>query len=121
MLIVGKTYTRDETVVELGGGSNISYLPTKGGRILGGRFRLDLNPLAPDVVVVGHTAPIENPARLFGSSKNPVPVFIKEAINKWRYKGLYRCKRQSFAPSDLSKYGSHRTDPITSILFLEAL
>ena len=120
MCVVGNIYTHRETIYRFGGGLTQAYLPTRNNYrdVLGGRFKLDLNPRAPNVVVVGDTVQITKQAEAYASCGYAIPIFVKVRTNEWRYEGTYLCTRQSSTALDLARYASHRKDA-TSILFLE--
>jgi hypothetical protein len=72
------------------GGDNMSYLPESGGRIVCGRFTRDMNPLAPERVLVGDRPQVRRKAELLARQGGALPVFIKIRPNRWRYHGLMR-------------------------------
>jgi hypothetical protein len=85
-----KTYTREQIHAALGGNPR-AYLPVKDGRVVAACFRKDRNPDAPDVVLPGTGPHIEGSAKLLSRQVEPIPVFLKDATNRWRYVGDYRC------------------------------
>src|SRR4051794_12943720 len=93
---VGESYTRDQIHAELGG-EKVTYLPQRGGRIVCGCFSQDSNPEAPLTVLVGDVteegdSTVLRKARLLCRQGGTIPVFLKEASNRWLYDGDYRCK-----------------------------
>ncbi|MFO1040097.1 MAG: hypothetical protein U1E45_24910 [Geminicoccaceae bacterium] len=116
--VVGNIYSTDHICNEVGSRNHISYLPTKDNRVVAARLRSDMNPHLPDIILVGNGSNVMKNARLLAAGGYSVPVFEKVADKKWVYRGEYRCKRQSFAKSDIDKYQSLRKDPLTSILFM---
>lgn len=84
---VGSIYTLEEIRVVLGG-ETMSYLPQKGGRIVCGRFAMDMNPGAPEVILVGDPPKVQRKAQLLARQGGVLPVFLKSAPGRWRYHGL---------------------------------
>jgi hypothetical protein len=95
---IGDVFTRQE-ISHLLGGSIQSYLPERDGRVVCGCFKPDddMNPNAPEEVLFG--TPDESPninraADLVfeqGRAGQAIPVFLKDAPNRWRYVGDYLC------------------------------
>lgn len=77
-----KTYTREQIHAALGG-DTWSYLPASGGRVIAGCFRTDLNPGAPEVILPGTGDRIEDRAEMLAAQPEPIPVFLKDATNRW--------------------------------------
>jgi hypothetical protein len=67
MFELGVSYTREQIHAQLGR-SLQSYLPHVGGRVVAACLRLDTNPDAPAVILVGMGDGIEHAAELFGES-----------------------------------------------------
>ena len=90
--VAHRSYTTDE-IRDAIGGEIESYLPSKGGRIVCGRFNLDLNPRAPLIVLPGNGPVIMQRARDVvrqcgdGSS---IPVFTRGRERRWTFRGRYR-------------------------------
>jgi hypothetical protein len=58
-----------------------------------GCFRPDLNPGAPETVIVGTGPGIEGAAAALASQQSPIPVFVKVGPVKWEYAGQFTVKR----------------------------
>src|SRR5438067_10959924 len=86
---IGQPYRRDQIQTEYGG-SIQSYLPHKDGRVVCGCFDLKMNPNAPGEILVGDAPDVIRSAELLIRQDEPIPVFIKEAKNRWIYQGHYR-------------------------------
>lgn len=114
-------YSRDD-IFKILGGSKQHYLPMRAGRVLYGAFRKDLNPDAPKIVLPGKGTIIDKSARLFAIQKEPIPVFIKDDINKWKYMGDFVVKKLLEDSKVIKEHAantkSKRTD-ITMVLYLE--
>ena|SRR5688572_28078778 len=90
---LGRSYTRREINRVLGGNLQ-HYLPYLGGRILCGCFVPKLNPDAPLVVLPGRGPSIEGTAEIFAKQTEPVPVFLKQQTNAWKYVGRFTVQRR---------------------------
>jgi hypothetical protein len=84
---VGSFYTLDEIRAVLGG-ETMSYLPQKGSRIVCGRFTVEMNPDAPEVILVGDPPKVQRKAQLLARQGGVLPVFLKSAPGRWQYHGL---------------------------------
>lgn len=90
-LVKDRVYTHADVVAAIGGEPQ-SYLPQSGGRIVGGRFKQDdMNPQAPEIVIVGNLPRVARKAEMIAAQDSPIPVFMKEATNRWRFHGYMRC------------------------------
>jgi hypothetical protein len=84
---VGSVYTLEEIRAVLGG-ETMSYLPQKGSRIVCGRFTMEMNPGAPEVILVGDPPKVQRKAQLLARQGGVLPVYLKCAPGRWRYHGL---------------------------------
>jgi hypothetical protein len=115
-----KTYTREQIHAALGG-DMWSYLPVSGGRVVAGCFRTDLNPGAPEVVLPGTGDQIEASAEILAAQAEPIPVFLKDGPNRWRYVGDYRCVGLSRDKAEIDALAKKAgRDDVTCVLRLEA-
>lgn len=110
--------TTAELASALAGGD--SYIRTRDGNVLGLALRRDLNPKAPNIVVVGKGPRIEANANLLMGWGQPVPVYIKEGTNAWRPDGQFIAVAYK---KDARTIDTHRGDrprsKVAGILFLE--
>lgn len=98
-----------------------SYIRTKNGEVKGLAVTTDKNPDAPEIIVVGKGPRIVGNAKLFIKSKNFVPVYVKQAVNEWKYLGEYKALKYSTDLADIERHRKHRAiDGIDGILFLES-
>lgn len=97
-----------------------SYIRTKDGIVKGLALRLDLNPQAPGVILVGKGPRIEANARLFLDCAASVPVYIKRATGWWKFVGCYRAIGYKTDPVTIMRWhGDRPVDDIAGVLFLE--
>lgn len=89
--VLGQTYTRREIAERLGGDWQ-SYLPHKNGRVVCGCFTPEMNPDAPDTVLVGDGPNVVESAQMLGAQVEPIPIFLKQQPNAWAYLGEYSAK-----------------------------
>ena len=115
----GAVYTRLHIHDVLGGGVQ-SYQPRRNGRIVCGCFIQTLNPTAPDIVLVGNRAHVIRDAELFARQSYPVPIFIKQGVNRWEYVGNYVVARYATDPAELQSLRKEAARPhAVAALFLK--
>jgi len=85
-------YTRDE-INKMHGGGVQAFLPTKNGKVVCGCFKLDLNPDAPNEVLVGMGPQREMSARTCVLQGTPIPIFLKREVGEWEYVGHYKATK----------------------------
>ena len=81
--------TTKQLAEELAGGD--SYIRTKKNIVKGLAITTDLNPEAPEIIVVGSGPRKIANAKLFVFQKQYVPVYVKQAVNAWKFMGKYKC------------------------------
>jgi hypothetical protein len=118
--VVGDEYTLDAIVSALGG-DTMSYLPQSKGRIVGGRFTTNMNPNAPYQILVGDRPQVRRKAELLAAQEGTLPVFLKQAPNRWRYHGIMRFVRYETDPLlvQATPGVDQREDQVAGILTLE--
>jgi hypothetical protein len=65
------------------------FIRTFNGQVMGLALRLDLNPTAPEVIIVGKGVRREQRARLVEAHQLPIPTYIKRGTNAWEHIGDY--------------------------------
>lgn len=111
--------TTQELAQELAGG--YSYIRTRNLDVKGLALRRDLNPDAPNTIIVGKGPVIERNAKLFLNSKKFVPTYIKNETNSWSYIGEYKAVSYSTDKATINKYRYNRNEiDVAGILFLES-
>src|SRR5688500_6638789 len=117
---LGRRYEREYIHSQLGGDLQ-SYLPHVDGVVVCGCFDPDLNPDAPDVVLVGRAPEVERWAAVFAGQKSFVPVFLKRASKAWEFAGWFRVRSLWTDRADLAKWEavSGRMDGLAMVLRLE--
>lgn len=117
---VSRDYTRHQ-IHNVLGGSRQSYLPTADGRVLCACLRSDINPEAPDVVLVGKGKNIQHAGAILASQREPIPIFVKRASNAWTYHGLFRVRHSSQRPADIRQHApAALRSNITRVIFLQS-
>lgn len=81
--------------------------------------RTDSNPEAPRVILPGIGPEIERWAELFAQQGEPVPVFLKRAVNAWEYVGDYRVRSVERSPAAIAPYRERVARDLSMILHLE--
>jgi len=89
MFTIGTEYTRAGIHERVGGGVQ-AYLPTKGGSVVAACVTKKLNPQAPQVILCGKGVRIERTGAYLASQREPIPVFIKRAVNRWEFQGWFK-------------------------------
>ncbi|MFA5180829.1 MAG: DUF3883 domain-containing protein [Syntrophales bacterium] len=107
-----------ELARELAGGD--SYIRTMNGEVKGLALRLDLNPEAPEIVVVGTGPRIVQNANLLLNCNRAVPAYVKRGTNKWEYMGNYQATAYRRDELTIERFRHQRTrGKVDGILFLE--
>lgn len=101
MFELGTTYTREEIHAQVRGNLR-SYLPHVGGRVVAACLRLDMNPDAPCVILVGDGEGIEHAADLLKNQRESVPTFLKRGAGEWEYVGEFVAHRYSHDPEEIA-------------------
>lgn len=97
-----------------------SYIRTKNNEVRGLALKKELNPNAPDVVLVGQGPRIQRSAELFAEQGRAVPTYIKNDVDDWEFFGHYRAAKLSRKASDIKAHGSSRPpNSVAAALFLE--
>ena len=111
--------TTPELAEKLAGGD--SYIRTKNNVVKGLAITTELNPEAPEVIVVGNGVRIKENARLFLEQQEYVPVYLKQTVNAWKLLGKYKADKYSQELKVIEKHRQHRpTEEVDGILFLSA-
>ena len=82
----GHEYTMAQIRAVLGG-ETMSYLPQRGSRIVCGRFTTEMNPEAPEKVLVGNPPRVQRKAELLAQQGGVLPIFVKMGPGRWRFEG----------------------------------
>jgi hypothetical protein len=101
--IQGKDYTREDIHAQCGGNKQ-SFLPAKNGKIVAACLRPDLNPQAPDVIVVNTSASARAAGRMLAHQQEAIPVFIEQQVDRLRYVGDYRVAESLTVPTECAPY-----------------
>lgn len=117
---LGEFYSREE-ISRMFGGNSWTYLPRNRGDVVSGCFRPDLNPKAPDEVLVGHGRLRVSSAKRLVEQGTPIPVFIQRASKRWEFIGYYRGKRYSDSASEVTPRAraANLDGQVAGVLYLE--
>lgn len=117
---VKREYTLDAITTALGG-ETMSYLPQFDNRIVCGRFTEKMNPKAPYEILVGDLPKVRRKAETLAVQGGTIPVFLKEAPNRWRYHGIMRLVSYETNPQVVqSTQGvDQRKDKVIGVLTFE--
>ena len=86
---VGVFYSHADINDAFGGNPN-AYLRIRAGRVSCGCFNAQLNPNAPQEILVGTGPQIERSVDILMEQGGVIPVFVKRGTNQWQYSGLMR-------------------------------
>lgn len=89
MFLIGREYTRNEIYSEVGG-SKVSCLPTRSGKIVAACLSQDFSPAAPRVLLCGRGPKTGPTSELLTHQQGSIPVFIKRAAGRWEFHGLFQ-------------------------------
>jgi hypothetical protein len=120
-LIKGRRYTWSEIVDGTGADPAPPYfLLHRGGKVVAGCFRLDLNPEAPHIVLAGDGLQIRERTEIFCAQKGSIPVCLKSGMGEWLCGGDFKLARASIDPADIAIHSAlaKRSD-VYKLLFLE--
>lgn len=97
-----------------------AFLRTRNGDIKGMAINARDNPEAPDVLIVGQGPDkVANAERLLACQK-AVPLYLKQAVNAWVYRGEFRAKAFTRDEAIIEQHRRHRpANDVAGILFLE--
>jgi hypothetical protein len=117
---LGEVYSREE-ISHMLGGSSWTYLPRDRGKVVSGCFRTDLNPKAPEEILVGYGKLRVSSAKRLVEQHTPVPVFIQRSSKRWEFIGYYRGKKYSEASGDITPRAraANREGQVAGVLYLE--
>jgi hypothetical protein len=105
---------------ELPGEGGVWFLPHRSGKTLCGLFRRELNPDAPETVIVGEGSERLEAAEVFSKQTESVPCFIRDRTGLWKYHGRYRYEDSTVDPARIviHREGSEYKGAVPMVLFL---
>ena len=122
MMEIGNNYTRAEIAEKLGG-SRIDFLPRVGRKVVCACLRMDLNPDAPEIILAGFGTRIEESAEAICEQGGPIPVFIRQQANAWKYIGNFRVERCSTDANEIksqeARSGRTGHDGVSRIIYMK--
>lgn len=113
----GEYYSWEILTSELSGDQN--FLPKREGRITCARLNADINPQAPEIMVVGTKPGNVRRAEEYCTDPFPLPVFIKEASSRYRYCGyfIYQCHTDD--PEVLKQFDKAGRVELSRVIFMK--
>lgn len=118
MFIVGNAYTREEIHDEVGGQIQ-GFLPTVDGQVVCACLSKDMNPNAPNEILVGNKPVVIKSAKQFAKQSSPVPVFLKNAPSEWIYHGDYTVKKATLRDEGIAHFDLAGREDIQIVLELD--
>ena len=86
----GRHYRYLDLMQVIEGGSHAFYLPFRGSEVFAAFLNPSYNPDAPSIILVGQRPRIRRAGLLLHGMSKPIPVFVKQSSDDWRYEGMYR-------------------------------
>ena len=120
MFRVGNQYTRDEIYAELGG-SKVSCLPTKSGRIVAACLSQKFSPAAPHVILCGQGKRTGAISKLLTIQPGKLPVFIKRAASRWEFRGNFRVDESFSSGARFESFVSGSGRSVASVSYVVLL
>ena len=119
-LVEGEPYTRDEIHGVLGGDTQQSYLPWKGGRVTCAILTRDRNLAPPDVILVGGTSEnVVKRSEVLCGQGGSIPVFVTEHEASHTYRGRYEVSHWSEDPRTLPLWNAAASrEDVARVIFL---
>ena len=115
----GCCYTRRQINQEVGGNLQ-SYLPIANGRVVCACLRLDLNPEAPCVVLVGNRKNVMMTGRLLSGQGGSIPMFLRRAKHRWEYQGNFAVARSTQAREEVAVHTRKSgRDNLTRVIYMQ--
>ncbi|GAB3267725.1 DUF6697 family protein [Chitinimonas naiadis] len=103
MFEIGKDYSREDIHARCGGNKQ-AFLPVRKGKVVAACLRLDLNPQAPEVVLCNSGAAARAAGRTLSRQAEPIPVFLRQESDRWRYAGQFAVTSTLTRPIDCAPY-----------------
>lgn len=100
---LGLDYTRAAIHAEWGG-STQSDLPHKGGIVVAACLDAQLHPRAPLVILCGNGPGVRKVSDRLAQQARPLPIFIKQAPQRWVYQGRFQVIESLTEPADCAPY-----------------
>ena len=96
-----------------------SFIRTKNGIVKGLAIKPEMNPDAPEVIVIGKGPRKVKSVFWFLESKVSVPVYLKQAVNSWKFLGMYSAVDYHQDSATIDKFRKKRDkDEVDGVLFL---
>ncbi|MET0519115.1 MAG: DUF6697 family protein [Burkholderiaceae bacterium] len=103
MFVIGKDYSREDIHAQCGGNKQ-AFLPTHQGKVVAACLSPERNPQAPDIVLCSSGAAARAAGRTLAKQSGPIPVFIRQDANRWRFMGSFAPSESLSAPPDCAPY-----------------
>lgn len=116
----GAVYTHADLIEAFGGEVKGGiFLPTREGRIVCGCIATEMNPEAPECVLIGDKPRVVARAEKMADQGGTIPIFVKRGVNQWEYRGMYDFVRLSRDPRDFRQLAREagRDDIVAALYF----
>lgn len=117
-LNVGDIFTRDQLSICVGAGGDSCFLH-KQKTVVAIAMNPELNPDAPEILLVGKGPMKERYAAALLASGDVVPTFIKRDVNQWEYMGEFKAEKIEHDKDLISEHSKiSRRNDIWGVMFL---
>jgi hypothetical protein len=99
-------------------GGNQTFLAKRDGRIICATLDRAKNPDAPRIMVVGHKPINTQRGQEFCQQGGPIPLFIKEDVDRWRYHGEFEVERFTDERAEVVLFENTESGPLSRVIFL---
>jgi len=99
-------------------GGNQTFLAKRDGRIICATLDRAKNPDAPLIMVVGHKPKNTERGEEFCQQGGPIPLFIKEDIDRWCYYGRFEVARFTDDRAEVALFENPQSGPLSRVIFL---
>lgn len=116
----GTIYTHADLIEAFGGEVKGGiFLPSREGRIVCGCITTEMNPEAPECILIGDKGRVVARAEKMAEQGGAIPIFVKRAVNQWEYRGVYDFVRMSRKPADFKALAAEagRDDIVAALYF----
>jgi hypothetical protein len=116
----GSVYTHQDLIDAFGGEVKGGiFLPTRDGRVVCGCITMDMNPEAPECILIGDKPRVVARAEKMAAQGGTIPIFIKRGVNQWEFRGPYDFVRISHDPGDFAALAREagRDDIVAALYF----
>jgi hypothetical protein len=100
-------------------GNGDGFLRQGDGQIVSAALHCDLNPDAPEIILVGRGSRRESLAKLLCEQQLPFGVYLKRDVNRWEFSGDFVVDQWSENPTEIRKQNARSNrNNVVRIIYL---